>query len=333
MSDAVYIISKIDNKSYCKTNGQFTKHLRKNNLTYQLYYEQYIGKNSPKCGCGKSLRFFQSSETYANSCGSPTCVGKIVSITKQSWTDEQKLNDSANKKKAAALRTVEQKETQQRKTKNTFLTKYGVNWSSQTDTQKEKSRATKKERYGNETYNGNKKTSRAWQMKSSEEIVNIVNKRRTTCLERFGVESAFMKPESKANSAKSNSRGREFVLPSSKIIGIRGYEDTVIDKLLENYSEGDLRFDDRLSDYTLPIFEYVDHRRHYLKYYPDIYIPTENKIIEVKSRWWWDGNGSEKYKSRLTNNLRKKDAVLTAKYTYEVWLFNSLTDYEILTWN
>jgi hypothetical protein len=54
------------------------------------------------------------------------------------------------------------------------------------------------------------------------------------------------------------------------------------------------------------------------------------KIIEVKSRWWWDGNGSEKYKSRLKNNLKKRQAVLDKGYIYELWLFENKNNYKIL---
>jgi hypothetical protein len=332
MPGAVYITSMIDNNQYCKTNGQFTRYLRKHQLTYQQYFETYVSKNSPKCECGKPLTFYQKTETYANSCGDPRCVGKTVSLIKNNWTDEQRHKDSKNKKLAATLRTDDQKYTQYLKAKQTFQQKYGVEWGSNLDTQKEKSRNTKKERYGLETYNNSKQTSIAWQNKTDKERTNIVNKRRKTCLSRFGVENALMKPEARTKSAKSNSKGKEFILPSGKVIGIRGYENTVIDKLLENYSEGDLKFDDRLSEYTLPVFDYVNMNQHTMKYYPDIYIKAENKLIEVKSRWWWEGNGAEKYKSRLENNLRKKDAVLTAGYNYEVWLFSTKTNYEVLQW-
>lgn len=332
MSKAVYITSKIDGVSYCKTNGQFTRHLRSNNLTYQEYYETYISKISPKCSCGEPLTFYQKSESYANSCGNPTCVGINVSKTKQLWTDSQRLADANNKKAAANLRTPEEIAARTAKSKATFKQKYGVEWATQSIEFKDKSRKTKLDRYGNEYYANSSKTSKSWQAMPTEKINQIVEKRRLTCLERFGVENALMKPEARVNSAKANSLGRKFVLPSGRIIGIRGYEDIVLSKLLETYSELDLQVDDRLSKYQLPVFDYIDHRRHHLKYYPDIYILKENKLIEVKSRWWWDGNGLDRYKSRLKNNLRKKDAVLQAGYEYEVWLFESRLEYKVLQW-
>jgi hypothetical protein len=90
-------------------------------------------------------------------------------------------------------------------------------------------------------------------------------------------------------------------------------------------------FDNILAiDYAIPIFQYSDHRRHILKYYPDIYIPSDNKIIEVKSCWWWDGNGDQKHKSRLTNNLKKRQSVLAKGFMYELWLFEDSKNYRIL---
>jgi len=332
MSGAKYIKSVIDGNTYCKTNGQFSRHLKNNNLTYQNYYEKYVTGTSPTCGCGKSLSFYQKNQSYANSCGDPLCVGKTISRTKRDWHIDKREKDSQNKKLAASRRTQNQIQQQVEKTRKTFNEKYGVEWVTQSTEYKDKSKQTKLERYGNEYYANSGQTSKSWQIKTDSEIAEIVDKRRATCLERFGVENALMKPIARINSAKSNSNGRNFVLPSGKILGVRGYEDIVITELLKTHAEDNLLFDDRHSVYSLPVFSYVNANQHTMKYYPDIYILKENKIIEVKSQWWWDGNGNEKYKSRLVNNLRKKDAVLRAGYNYEVWLFKSKIVYEILTW-
>ena len=100
MSDTKYIKSKIDNNIYCKTNGQFTRHINSSGLTYKDYFELYVTGITPLCYCGKPKTFYQKTETYANSCGSPECVGKTISNTKSQWTVEQKLQDSINKRKA-----------------------------------------------------------------------------------------------------------------------------------------------------------------------------------------------------------------------------------------
>jgi len=332
MFRTVYVVSKIDNNQYCMTNGQFTKHLRKNNLTYQQYYEKYISGVARTCLCGKPMKFYQHTHKYANSCGHPVCVGRVVSSTKRAWTPAQKQQDSKNKRIAAAGRTPEQIQNQTTRAKETCRKKYGVEWATQSAEYKAKSRATKLARYGNEYFNGNKKTMCAWRSKSESELIEIVNKRRITCFERYGVENPFMKPGVRTKSAKSNSCGREYTLPSGRIIGVRGYEDAAINILLEDYTEDELMFDDRMSQYQLPVFDYVNVNLHTAKYYPDIYIPGKNKLIEVKSPWWWDGKGSPRYVSRLQNNLRKRDAVISAGFEYEVWLFTDRDQYEILTW-
>lgn len=330
MSDTKYITSKIDKNSYCKINGQFTRHLRDCGLTYKDYFEIYVTGVTPLCYCGNPITFYQKTESYANSCGSPNCVGKTVSNSKSQWTEEQKLQDSTNKKQAAKLKTLEDKDIAVAKARETFRKKYGVDWSSQLDSQKSKSKNTKLEKYGTAAYN-NSETSRLKNKNKSVVEKNSINeKRRKTNLELYGVENSFLKPDVKSKSAKSNSIGREFIMPSGKLIRVRGYEDHAITILLQSYTDLELVVDDMLQLYKIPVFEYVNINNHTAKYYPDIYVPKENKIIEVKSRWWWDGNGEEKHNSRLQNNLRKRKAVLDKGYNYELWLYENKNTYKIL---
>lgn len=327
MSNAIYIVSKIDNNRYCKTNGQFTRHLWNHNMTYQEYYEKYITGIERKCNCGNPLTFYQQNHTYANSCGDKQCIGKLISITKQNWSDEQKAKDSANK---IASQTPEVREAMRISRIKTNRERYGVDYTTQTRIMQDKSKSTKLERYGNEYYSNPLATSKSWKSKTPEEITSITDKKRATCKDRYGVENTFFLPEARKKSAVANSIGREYTLPSGTVIRVRGYEDVAISKLLENYAEADFVLDDTLATYGLPVFSYVNVNLHTMKYYPDVYIPKENKIIEVKGRWWWDGNGLEKYTSRLINNLKKRQAVLVAGYNYEVWLFENKNNYRIL---
>lgn len=327
---AKYIESKIDGNSYCKTNGQFTRHLRNNGFTYKEYHETYVTKYTPLCECLRPLTFSQSDESYAGSCGDPKCVGKNVSNTKQNWDDERRYSDSQNKSKASLQRTEVTIQLQKQRTIETNKKKYGTEWSSQSDNNIEKSKKTKLARYGDEYYNNSDKTSESWQAMPIDKINSIVDKRRKTNLDRYGVESAFMKPGVLERSAKSNSKGKEFIMPSGKVIGVRGYEGIAITELLKIYQESQISVDDTLQKYSLPLFVYTDVNRHIKKYYPDIYIAQENKIIEVKGRWWWDGGGNSKYRTRLQSNLRKRQSVIDAGYQYEVWLFEDKKTYKVL---
>lgn len=329
VSKTSYIKSKLDNQSYCKTNGQFARHLRLHNLTNREYYETYISGYTPLCYCCKPVTYYRDGK-YAKSCGDPCCVGTTIKQVKSAWTDNRKLEDSMNKKKAALLKTPEQKKEALQKAKETFQLKYGVTWGSKLESQKEKSKLTKLERYGISSYNNSEQSASKNKNKSVEEK-NIINeKRRKTNLELHGVANCFFKPGVKEKSATSNSKGKEFVLPSGKIVRLRGYEDLVISILLKSYNEDQLVIDDMLQQYQIPIFSYVNVNQHTAHYYPDIYIPSENKIIEVKSRWWWDGNGNPKHSSRLENNLRKRKAVIAKGYNYELWLYQDKKNYKIL---
>lgn len=329
---AIYTTSKIDNAQYCRSNGQFTKHLRMNNLTYQQYYEKHVTGKSPKCNCGKALTFYQNKHTYANSCGNPTCVGKNISEAKDNQTDEVKRQQAANYSKAQRNKSIAQREVEKSKKAATYFSNYGTTVSNAPE-QKDKSKATKLSRYGNEHYSGWEKSAAKNRSKTDSEQ-NIINeKRRETNMEKFGVVCPFLKTGVLEKSAWSNASGKEFTYPSGRIVGVRGYEDVVLSALLSMYTEEQIECHDMRSEYILPVFRYVNTNFHTAMYYPDIYIPHENKIIEVKAQFWWDGANTanpEKYKSRLENNLRKATAVVSAGYTYEVWLFADKKNYRIL---
>lgn len=200
------------------------------------------------------------------------------------WDKEQCDNDSKNKKLAAASRTEEQKATRVKKARQTFRKKYGVDLNSQ----KEKSRKTKLERYGNERYNNQKSISEVNLAKSVEEKNEINEKRRQTNLKKYGVENVLMREDIRSRSARSNSIGKEYTLLSGKVIRIRGYENLVLDNLFgAGYLEDQIVADNsnNFRKNNIPSFTYIDVGRHVMRYFPDIYIPAENRIIEVKSEW------------------------------------------------
>ena len=68
---------------------------------------------------------------------------------------------------------------------------------------------------------------------------------------------------------------------SGTILLLQGYEPKVIDNLLNTYKESEIIVDRN----KIPKFMYKtkDNKNH--RYIPDIYIPKENLIIEVKSEW------------------------------------------------
>jgi hypothetical protein len=60
------------------------------------------------------------------------------------------------------------------------------------------------------------------------------------------------------------------------------------------------------------IWYFKDDKQH--RYFPDIFIPAENKIIEVKSNYTlW---------SSKTVNYQKRDACLKLGFLFEFWIFS-----------
>lgn len=110
---------------------------------------------------------------------------------------------------------------------------------------------------------------------------------------------------------------KNYELPSGKIIKIQGYEHIALDELVNIYTEDDIltsRKDMPEIIYKLQhnlennkiIFK--DHR-----YYPDFYIKSQNKIIEVKS--------SFTYKIDLIKNINKVLATKKLGYDFEFWIY------------
>lgn len=300
-----YTISKIDGKTYCVINGSFTKHLRQHGYTFQEYYEKFVTLKTELCPfCDSKRKLNMHDCSYTATCGKTECVSKQVKFTKSLWSNEQKEKDRTNKRLAALNVDKEQKK---KKSQETYLKKYGTTHPWKCSDIREKTKRTKKEKYGHEFYSNWESSSEKNKSKSPEEKGIINNKRAETNLGLYGVTNTFMLPGIFKKTRVNNSAVKEYTLPSGKVIGIRGYENIVIDFLLNSgYKEADLVIHDDFSEYTIDIFEYKTTQRKIQRYYPDIYIPSENKIIEVKSQWWYDGYGESKYSPDLKIILLKE---------------------------
>jgi hypothetical protein len=134
---------------------------------------------------------------------------------------------------------------------------------------------------------------------------NIKQKRYKTNIIKYGFPIVIQNKEIFDKIMKSQFRLKSYILPSGKNIKLMGYEPQVVDYLLNNniYTEESISFD-------CPTFKYNDN--HY--YYPDLYIPNENLIIEVKSEWT--------YNRDLEKNLAKKEAVLNQGFNFNFYIWD-----------
>ena len=192
-----------------------------------------------------------------------------------------------------------QSEEIQNKIKKNTLEKYGVEHFTQTNIMKEKTIKTNLEKYGVE-HNSQR-----------EEIQNKIKK---TNLEKYGVERCMQNPEIMEKNIKMSYYLKEYILPSGNIIKIQGYEHFALDELLQkaNINENDIITGCK----NVPIIWYNDESEKKHRHFVDIFIPSQNKCIEVKSTWT--------FKKQKEIVLLKKMAAKELGYLYEIWVYDKI---------
>ena len=181
------------------------------------------------------------------------------------------------------------------KGKKTNMDKRGVEYSLQDPIVKEKGVKTNMDKRGVDNA-----------MKDPE----VKDKIKETNLLRYGTEYAMQNPDIQAKSQKNAYKFKPYTLPSGAQIKLQGYEPWALDKLLKIYTE-----DQIITDRSkVPYIDYTFNNKQ-KRYFPDIYIPHKNLIIEIKSTW------THKCKKEIT--LAKADATKTKGYMFEIWIFDA----------
>lgn len=157
-------------------------------------------------------------------------------------------------------------------------------------------RVTKMERYGNPKYNN-------------------ISKNRETCRRKYGVDNPAQIPE--VYSKCHEYMRKDYRFPSGKIVKVQGYEPFVLDWLLRNnYKEEDIVVGAK----NVPLFWYKNGDGSKHRYFPDIFIPKDNLIIEVKCGYTYE----EFYEA----NHLKKQACLDEGYNFWFAIAESETEIE-----
>lgn len=135
---------------------------------------------------------------------------------------------------------------------------------------------------------------------------------KSTCLEKYGYEIPMHHPDVLDNCIKKQYNIKPFTFPSGNIVQMQGYEDLALKILIDTgYQENDI-----ITSRTLiPSFIYI-HNKKEKKYLPDIFIQSENKIIEVKSDRTFD--------IMKIQNLIKALSARKSGYDFEFWIFNKV---------
>lgn len=209
-------------------------------------------------------------------------------------------------------------ETVKEKIKQTCLDRYDVENPFQSEEFKEKSKQTCFERYGED---------------HPLKCDYFKNKLKQTCLERYDVENPFQSEEFKEKSKqtllerynvlhplhsseimeKSHTNSyklKEYTFPSGNKIKYQGYEHFAFDELLrDGLQENEIINGCK----NVPEIWYTDETGIKRKHYVDIYIPSQNRCIEVKSTWT-----AEKKKDYI---FTKQKSGKELGYEYEIWIY------------
>lgn len=230
-----------------------------------------------------------------------------LSASKNSEVKKKRIETNLKKYgKESPMQCKEIQERQFKKMQKTNLRKYGVKSTLSLDSTKEKYISTMNVKYGVDSPWKNKK---------------IKEKMENTTLERYG-DKSYAKTSNWMERFRNHEWGNryyDYTLPSGKIIRIQGYEKYAIDHLLENgYEEKDIKTVSK----EKPSFKYnyLDKERIYK---PDIYLKSENLIIEVKSLFTYD----------LENlmNLEKEKSCIMQGFKFQFWIFDRKGNLNIIS--
>ena len=207
------------------------------------------------------------------------------------------------------------------KMKETSLEKYGVEYAIQNETIKSKIRKTNLDKYGVEyglqcesvkdkkivTYLKN------YGVENPLQSQIVKDKCKETNLKRYGFEYSSQNSEVMERMIKGMYKSKQYIMPSENIISIQGYENYALDELLnlEQICENDI-----ITGCTnVPTIWYNDENGKKRRHYVDIFIPSQNRCIEVKSTWT----------AKLNNHtiFLKQKAAKELGYKYEIWVYDN----------
>ena len=211
----------------------------------------------------------------------------------------------------------------QDKIKKTNVEKYGVEYTFQSEEVKNKIKETNVERYGDTCALRNPLIKEKQQNTNIERYggispmcsSHVKDKSKATSVINYGVEYPMQNAEYSELVSKKSYHSKEYTFPSGKTIQIQGYENYMLDELLQK--ENILEEDIITSRSQVPIIWYLDANDKKHRYYVDVFIPSQNRMIECKSTWTMK-KGIEK-----DNIYLKQQACKDAGYFCEIWVYNS----------
>jgi hypothetical protein len=306
---------------------KFLDHLNPRIIDRTMYYLKGITESNKCIECKVEI-----SRLSAKFC-SKKCMDSSETLKKQKEETSLKKFGATNVSKSNYFKE---------KYKNTMNEKYGVDHYSKTSGYSEKYKTTMNERYGVDNpmksdeikqkmiQNSLEKNGVEWSLSLPEVQQKIkdtwesrgfkrnsstnkwVEKTKESSHKNYGTNHPMQNEDVFEKCMKNSHRFKEYVLPSGRIIKIQGFENLALDKLLETYKEEDLIIGTKEIKSVIGRINYVFEGKNKI-YHPDIYIISENKVIEVKSTYT--------IKVDVEKNAAKRKAVLDKGMNFEFMIF------------
>lgn len=184
--------------------------------------------------------------------------------------------------------------------------KYGVDHYSQTQEFREKYTQTILERYGVNHYS---------------QTQEFLEKCKLTWKSRFGVEHPMHDAGVAERVLSKLHKMKKVTLPNGEIALLQGYEPYALDVLLKTHSIDDIIVEKKKIESYVGKILYKDYDGKVRRYYPDFYIVSSSKIIEVKSTWTYDRNGT--LPQNKNTNLLKKAACISSGLLFEFMIIDA----------
>jgi len=212
------------------------------------------------------------------------------------FLEEIKLKQQETVYKKYGVKNVSQNEKIKQKKIEMCLINYGTEYPGQSQIIKEKIKVTNTILYGFPC------------VLQNEDVKEKIKK---TCLEKYGCEHPSQNIEVMDKMSKNAYKLKDYILPSGNVIKIQGYEHYALDELIQ---DGILEEDIINGCSNVPEIWYNDEAGKKHRHYVDIFIPSQNIMVEVKSTWT-----AEKKKDNI---FLKQEAGKKAGYLYEIWVYN-----------
>ncbi len=276
--------------------------------------------------CEKLFKNFIVSNSYCSSCSIKNKMNKIkqYNIINKGYEFPFNSKEILNKSNETCIKKYnvsspfKNKEILE-KTKITLTKNYGVNIPILNENIKNKTKKTFIEKYGCENFLQTKEIKNIRQKKCQEKYgVNyylqsneVKEKMKLNNLLKYGVEYPNQNECIMEKSSKKSYTLKNYTFPSGLVVKIQGYENFALNDLIniDKINEKDIIIGAK----NVPEIWYtVDNKSH--RHYVDIYIPSQNKCIEVKSIWT--------FKKKKDNVLLKQIAAKELGYKYEIWIYD-----------